>query len=157
MFDLPGFILGIRPDLQRLFPGDSRKQRVQFINWLLGPGASEYASVYDGDRPLHELSLKGHGVKGLLSLLQHSIWQQRVDVQKAFPLPKHYEDFIQWFYTHGLEEHRFWHLLSPDEKQLVMKHDEPWATRLRGRMHDSKPRFKRVPIAQRPFGVNVIG
>jgi len=157
-FDLPDFILGIRPDLHVLFPASDKRRRENFVQWLLTTGVLEYAAVGDGDLLPQNLARRGYGPGGCLTLLQQRVRAVRADVRKVFPLPRRLKDFEQWFYTHGLEELHYWRLLSPEERRLVLALPEPWASRLRDVIVAQLPVPRHsVPLDQRPFGMNVVG
>lgn len=158
MFDLPAYILGIRPDLAPLFPASDPRQRERFIHWLLSAGHLEYAAVYDDEGFMREAAAKGYGQQGRLTQLQQWIWSIRKDVRKVFRLPAQLNEFRQWFYTYGLEEHRYWKLLSNEEQQAALALPEPWCSRLKaGLVQEMKAPAPRIPFNSRPFGVNVIG
>lgn len=78
-------------------------------------------------------------------------------MQKALPLPAKQQEFIEWFYTHGLEEHGYRRFLSPVEKQLVLSMPDPWPTRLQRVISSHSDVPPVVPLKRRPFGVNLIG
>ena len=101
---------------------------------------------------------KGFGPNDSLSLLQHLILLARPDVHAAFDLPAQQEEFLKWFYTHGVEECGYWPFLSDTEKRLILGLSEPWGSRLREAILEQlPPRPSKIPFGQRPFGVNLIG
>ena len=155
-FELQTFILNIRPDLRKL-GFDHSKKRLEFLAWLVTSGTREYRAVGE-DPNLLKLFQENGPQSGQLSLLQTLIYIARPDVQVAFPLPAQQQAFLQWFYTHGLEEHCYWPLLSDAEKSFIMGLSGPWAVRIHPLISEFLgEQYDPMPFAQRKFGVNLIG
>ncbi|HTQ99554.1 MAG TPA: glycosyltransferase [Candidatus Acidoferrum sp.] len=77
---------------------------------------------------------------------------------QAFPQPEQRQQFLNWFYTYGVEECNLWPFLNEEEQKLVLSIGEPFRSRLRAAI--AKQQYvapKRRPFAKRKFGVNVIG
>jgi glycosyltransferase involved in cell wall biosynthesis len=156
--DLPALILSLRPDLRRSFSVDTPNERVRFIAWLIATGSSEYRAVGDDPGFIGPLAGLGYGPRGKLSLLQHLVRSARPDVRAAFRLPSQQELFLEWFYTHGVEELPVWQFLSEAEQRRVMDAPEPWGSRLKDSIErQSPPALRAKPLARRKFGVNLIG
>ena len=152
-------ILTLRPDLCRRLGFDRPEHADDYLSWLLTSGVSEYAILREPKAFFAErLWQTGFGPNGTLTRLQYLIWRIRPDVQQAFPLPDALEQLVNWFYTHGLEEHNFWHLLSDTERKRVLSLPEPWRSRLSPLVSApvSTPNDGKS-FNQRPFGVNLIG
>lgn len=157
-FDLAGFIRRIRPDLGRAFPQRDPAQRRQLLLWLLDTGRDHYRAVEDDAGLRAELGVPGEGPKGCLNLLQYHVYRQRKDVRKVFPLPARLAEFYHWYYTHGVDEHGLWALLSPDEQRHMLMQPAADKAPARSAVVDwLLPQALRQPLLERPFGVNVIG
>ncbi|MDD2759128.1 MAG: glycosyltransferase [Methylomonas sp.] len=156
-FELQTFILNIRPDLRKL-GFDLADRRIHFLAWLVTSGTKEYRAVMEDPGFLQLLSPKQSNKQNQLTPLQTLIFLMRPDVQSAFPLPSQINGFLQWFYTYGVEECGYWPFLSDAEKRLVLEQSEPWGSRLKKVILDLvPPQAIKTPLAQRPFGVNLIG
>lgn len=156
-FELQTFILNIRPDLRKL-GFDLADHRQHFMGWLVTAGTKEYRAVMEDSDFLQFLSSMQSNKQNHLTPLQTLILLMRPDVQSAFPLPAQINGFLQWFYTHGIEECGYWPFLSDAEKRLILEQPEPWGSRLKKAILDQvPPKFPKIPLAQRPFGVNLIG
>jgi glycosyltransferase involved in cell wall biosynthesis len=156
--DLKTLILNLRPDLREKLGFARAENEDAFLAWLVTNGVKEYKSLHDDPWFLSSLQApvnrRDHG----LTQLQYLVWLARPDVQSIFSLPDQKVAFFQWFYTHGLEEHGYWPLLSKQEKQYVLNLPEPWRSRIQTAiLQKLEPAESRIPFAQRPFGVNVVG
>lgn len=156
--DLKTLILDSRLDLREKL-GFSRAENADaYLAWLVTNGVNEYKSLYDDAGFLSSLQAPVNRRDLSLTQLQHLIWTARPDVQSAFSLPGQQIEFLQWFYTHGLEEHGYWPLLSEQEKQLLLELPEPWRSRIQTAiLQKLEPTEPRIPFTQRSFGVNLIG
>lgn len=115
----------------------------------------EYPSLLEDDTFLHELATTS--IEGVLSELQRVVLLLRPDVQAAFPLPDNLNEFLDWFYTHGVEECGIWPFLSDTERKRIQELPEPWTVRLAGVQRDHKPPAATYSTSEYPFGVNIIG
>lgn len=158
MIDLPILILLLRPDLRRSYSVDSPRERARFVAWLISTGSREYCAVSDDPYFVGLLASVGYGPGRKLSLLQHLVRSARPDVRATFRLPSQHELFLEWFYTHGVEELPLWRFLSAAERDRVMNAPEPWGSRLNSPLVRKLPPAPRlVPLARRKFGVNLVG
>lgn len=129
MFELSKLILQIRPDLCEIFALKNFKYSDKFLSWLITTGISEYQAIGEDHEFIKFISSSKKLQNSSLTLLQVLVRSATADVEKAFPLPKMQKEFLVWFYTHWLEEHKFWPFLSETEKKLIIKLPEPWKTR----------------------------
>lgn len=136
----------LRPDLRKLFPMESSDQGINFMAWLINCGIKEYEALYEDHTFLEFLSREIPGLG--LTPLQALIYFQRKDVQKIYPLPEHQAEVVQWFYQHGVHEHRLERLLSFEKNPHRKICREP----------NTYPILS-IQKAEscRPFGVNLIG
>jgi glycosyltransferase involved in cell wall biosynthesis len=156
--DVKVLILDLRPDLREKLGFGRGENADAYLAWLVTNGVNEYKSLYDDAGFLSSLHASMNRRDLLLTQLQYLIWTARPDVQSAFSLPGQQIEFLQWFYTHGLEEHGYWPLLSEQEKQLLLELPEPWRSRIQTAiLQKPEPTEPRIPFTQRPFGVNLIG
>lgn len=156
MVDLPSLILQLRPDLRKL-GFDLGEQREKFLAWVVTAGVNEYKAIAE-DPKFAELMKAGSRGSEDLTPLQQLVRQARPDVRAAFPIPPDRERFLVWFYTHGVEECGFWPWLPEAEQRGLLGLSEPWGSRLCATVAKRfPPPEPRVPIGQRPFGVNLIG
>lgn len=156
-FDLQTFILNIRPDLRQL-GFNLADRRMYFLAWLVTSGTKEYRAVMEDPNFLQGLSPTQANKEHPLTPLQTLIFLARPDVQAVFPLPAQINGFLQWFYSYGVEECGYWPLLSAAEQRLVLEQPEPWGSRLKKAIvAQLPPQSPKIPLAQRPFGVNLIG
>lgn len=156
--DLKALILDLRLDLREKLGFARAENADAYIAWLVTNGVHEYKSLYDDPGFLSSLQAPVNHRNLSLTQLQYLIWTARPDVQATFSLPDLQAEFLQWFYTHGLEEHGYWLFLSKQEKQFVLKLPEPWQSRLQTAiLKKLEPAELRIPFAQRPLGVNLIG
>ena len=111
-FDLSRLILTLRPDLQKLFALSGKHAYAAYCAWLITAGKKEYQAVSEDIRFIQSL-LTHHdrAAKGLTRLQQLTLIA-RPDVQAVFQMPGGLQAFKDWFYTHGLEEHDYWDLLT---------------------------------------------
>ncbi|NCC83883.1 MAG: glycosyltransferase family 1 protein [Clostridia bacterium] len=151
--DLPfllDLIRELRPDLCRLFPAqEDASGWDRWMGWLVTCGVKEYRALTENEQFRHYLAQPS--VTPPLTRLQHLIYQERPDVQKACPLPQRLHDFVAWFYHHGVAEHELWPLLSEEEQSRTLTSAlDPFF-----RTGDNK---HPLPLAAtRPHGVNLIG
>ena len=156
--DVPRLILELRQDLCQKFGFDRPENSDAFLAWLVTSGINEYEALRDDPRLLGDLQKTGFGPGGKFKRLHYLIWTARPDVQQAFPLPQKSAEFLAWFYTYGLEEHRFWQYLSSSERHFVARLAEPWYSRIRTALSTSlQAPVARVAFKDRPFGVNLVG
>lgn len=158
MFDIRILILELRPDLRRNFRYSLTKNTEAFLIWMLSSGIWEYAALRCSAELLEEFQSPEVGLNRRLKRIQYLIWKSRPDLQQEFPLPKATEKYIAWFYTHGLEEYKFWNFLTTAEQAYVLQFSEPWHSRIRFALSSViiAPEV-RVPFKDRPLGVNLIG
>jgi glycosyltransferase involved in cell wall biosynthesis len=157
-FDIRALILELRPDLRQKFGISSPANDDAYLSWLLNSGINEYAALHDALDLLADFQAPGFGPNGKLKKLQYLIWEARPDVQKVFPLPEKCLEYLDWFYTHGLEEHGFWHFLSTAEHADVLQLPEPWQSRIQSVLSTIvRTPEPRILIKNRLFGVNLIG
>lgn len=153
-----GLILELRPDLCRKFGLDPAERADAYLPWMISNGIKEYAALDDAPALPADLQAPGFGPNGQLKKLQYLVWQDRPDVQQAFPLPAKTAEYLGWFYTYGIEEYRFWHSLSAAEQTFVLQIPEPWHSRIRSALsrlvREPEPS---VSFDKRRFGVNLIG
>ena len=140
----------LRPDLRRKFPTRTAQDRWRWLAWLVTNGVKEYRILHEAKgfinrlhTPLPELDV---------TLLQWLVYLARSDVQRVFTLPEDRDEFVQWFYWHGVFEHELLPFLPPEE-----------ISRLKGDAFFGS-RYADVPVVQptavppkRRFGVNLIG
>ncbi len=157
-FELSRLILTLRPDLQKLFALSDKHAHDAYYAWLITSGKKEYKSVSEDPQFLQSLSAPKNRLANKLTRLQALILIARPDVREAFPLPLCAQAFIEWFYTHGLEEHDYWDFLTLKEKAHVLGLSEPWLTRLKEITQRSQSRaLPTIPFKKRDYGVNLIG
>lgn len=158
MFELSKLILQLRQDLRENFKFHYVSRTDEFTFWLITSGHREYKALKENRDFLNLLDSKHHISNCVLNQLQYMIYLSRADIQKAFPLPSRKQEFLIWFYTHGLEEHDYWQWLSCCEKKLVNQLPEPWLTRLSPfTINNSAIRKPVVTFKNLYFGVNLIG
>lgn len=156
MLDVLSLILSLRPELARERGFSRSGNRQEFLSWLITDGAREYKVVLE-DPQLRALLAKTTKGKHL-TVLQEAVLRRRPDVLAAFSLPDQLNEFLGWFYTHGVEECGIWPLLAETEKQRVLAQPEPWATRLSATINQHEANHEEItPFSHRKFGVNLIG
>lgn len=142
---LYSLIRRLRPDLARLFP-EKRNGCRKFITWLMADGTKEYAALRE-DQAFQDFL--GRKIPGLgMTILQALLYNERKDVQKAFPLPEGQSDFIAWFFRYGVIEHELWSKLTNAEFEIVRKQHPHIAVR---------EIQERTAQAAYLFGVNLVG
>jgi hypothetical protein len=153
--DIRALILSLRADLCRRFGFDKPEKQQAFLAWLVTGGMQEYAALAEdaGFRTL----LQGHEPGAPLSRLQQCVWDARVDVQETFALPEQRAEFMQWFLIHGVGEHGLWPFLSAQEKRDAAFLEGPWQADLLSRAVNELAQEAPMELAQRPFGVNLVG
>ena len=156
MISLPHLILGLRPDLRNQHGLDADSGAARLLGWLLVSGTREYAALLE-DTSWMQVPIKG-GPRHGLSTLQYVTYGMRPDLQAAFPLPRSKAAFLDWFYTHGIEEFPIWRFLTAPEQQRALLSPEPWASRMKS-IAESTAAWPptRIAVGKRPFGVNLIG
>ncbi len=157
MLDCKAVIALLRPDVLEACKTVSRFSPIQFRQWLLVHGLCQYPELAT-DRELRIYAMaKNRKDNHELTTLQRLIYDARHDLKAAFSLDTQKQQFLWWFYTYGLNEHKFWFYLCEVEKEFVRGLPSPWATRLIeiDRTGSDKTAVKK--FKQRSFGVNVIG
>ena len=147
----------LRPDAREACKTCGRFSPLKFKQWLLVYGLFQYPELVAVTELKKFAMAKNRKDKYALTTLQRSVYNARPDLKAAFSLDTQKQQFLWWFYTHGLNEHKFWFYLSNAEQEFVRSLPLPWAARLvefEGTRTDktSGKKFK-----QRSFGVNVIG
>lgn len=142
----------LRPDLRRQMPLRGASAAWRWWQWLVTSGCKEYRILQEDEAFLRAL----HGpapVPGI-TLLQWLIYSARSDVQQAFPLPERWDDFVQWFYWHGVFEHELAPLLPQETIERLQR--DPFFAERYAQVTLSRP-ISNDNVAARPFGVNLIG
>lgn len=158
MLDCKALIALLRPDVREACKSVGRFSPFKFKQWLLVHGLFQYPGLAT-DRELKTYWMaKNRNDKHGLSTLQQLIYDARSDLQTAFPLDTQKQQFLWWFYTLGLNEHKFWFYLSEAEQEFISSLPAPWGARLRelGKYNVADKASVRK-FKQRSFGVNVIG
>ena len=151
-------ILLLRHDVRRACKSEGRFSTKKFKFWLLAYGLAQYPQLTK-DQEIRKFAIADHRKnKHGLTNLQQSIYNARSDLQVAFSLDTHKQEFLWWFYTFGLNEHKFWFYLSQAEQDFVRNLPAPWAARLveLQEIETSSNGFVKK-LNRRSFGVNVIG
>lgn len=158
MFDIKKLILSLRLDLCEKF-GFRRKRNLDlFLSWLIISGVKEYASLIDDTKFIQFLDEKISKYRFSLTKLQYLIYKARSDVRTVFKLPADRDDYLVWFYTHGLLEHGYWNYLTDLEKKVVLQMPEPWRSRLKPVINEYPRKvYIAKPFSRRKFGTNLIG
>jgi glycosyltransferase involved in cell wall biosynthesis len=161
MLGIQTLILELRPDLRFILGKDLSEDSDAYLGWLLTSGIREYAALRDGSvlsTLLVDFQMQGFGPSGTLRKFQYLVWKARPDVQQVFPLPDKRTEYLDWFYTHGLEEHGFWYFLTSVEQTYVLQLPEPWHSRISKTLLElTKTPEPRISFNDRPFGVNLVG
>lgn len=142
---LVSLIRNLRPDLCKLFK-TSNEVSLELATWLITSGKSEYRILAENGnfRNIFTKPLKVLGITPVEAL----IYLERPDVQKSFPLPREKENFRQWFFMHGVDEHKVLDFLDEAGKeQYYALHPE--------KLPENSAALQAEP--ERPFGVNLIG
>lgn len=154
--DLRTLILGLRLDLRQKFFRPEGLDEQAFLSWLITSGAAEYPALFEDKKFCAELAEPSDFMGCHLSRLQVALLGMRPDLLAAFPLPEKKNEFLRWFYTHGIEEHAIWPFLSAEEQEAALRQAPPWGQRIQARANAfAKP--VSTPIAGWDFGVNLIG
>ncbi len=151
-------ILLLRHDVRLACKSEGRFSTKQFKFWLLAYGLAQYPQL-SKDQELRKFAIADNRKnKHGLTNLQLSIYDARSDLQVAFSLDTNKQEFLWWFYTFGLNEHKFWFYLSQAEQEFVRGLHAPWAARL-AELEESKVSSNGYAqeLKRRSFGVNVIG
>jgi len=151
-------LLLLRHDVRLACKSDGRFSTKKFKFWLLAYGLAQYPQLAE-DQKLRKFAIADHRKnKHGLTNLQQSIYDARLDLQVAFSLDTQKQEFLWWFYTFGLNEHKFWLYLSEVEQDFVRRLPAPWAARL-VELEESKVFYNdsAKELKKRSFGVNVIG
>ena len=158
LLDCQALILLLRPDVREACQTLGQFTPLKYQKWLLVHGLVQYP-VLAADIDLQAFAMAENcNSKFGLTTLQQLIYEARPDVQAAFSLATQKQHFLWWFYTLGLNEHKFWFYLSKAEQDFVRSLPAPWAARLLELDHahavanTQSPRFE-----ARSLGVNVIG
>ena len=157
MPDCEALIALLRPDVCEACKTRGRFSPLKFKQWLLAHGLSQYPALVDGTELNTYAMTKNRKEKYGLSTLQRSVYDARPDLKAAFSLDTQKQQFLWWFYTFGLNEHKFWFYLSEIEKDFVRGLPAPWATRLVELEGSRTDKATAKEFKQRSFGVNVIG
>lgn len=154
--NLQTLILNLRLDLRQKFWGPTGLDEPAFLSWLVTNGCAEYPALLEDKKFGAQLAQPCDWMGCHLSRLQVALLGGRPDLLEAFPLPTKKAEFLGWFYTHGIEEHAIWPLLSSEEQQAALGQAAPWGERIQARANAfAKPAC--TPMAERAFGVNLIG
>ncbi len=157
MLDFEALIALLRPDAREACKTCGRFSPLKFKQWLLVYGLYQYPELVAVTELKKFAMTKNRNDKYALTTLQRSVYDARPDLKAAFSLDTQKQQYLWWFYTHGLNEHKFWFYLSNAEQEFVRSLPVPWAARLvefEG-AHTHKTSSKK--FNQRSFGVNVIG
>jgi len=101
---------------------------------------------------------KNRKCKHGLTNLQQLVYDARPDLQDVFSLDSQKQEFLWWFYTFGLDEHKFWFYLSQAEQDFVRGLHAPWAARLVQLAESKVSSYGTAKeLKKRRFGVSVIG
>ena len=158
LLDCQALILLLRPDVREACQTFDQFTPLKYRKWLLVHGLVQYPALA-ADIDLQAFAMaENRNSKFGLTTLQQLIYEARPDVQTAFSLATQKQHFLWWFYTLGLNEHKFWFYLSKAEQDFVRSLPAPWASRLSDLDHPQT--IAHTPITKfedRSFGVNVIG
>ncbi|MGF7206206.1 glycosyltransferase involved in cell wall biosynthesis [Skermanella aerolata] len=110
-----------RPDLRAMCEADLER----FEWWLILNGAHEYGALAEIDIPQNMLAEPADvalaDVCPMLTRFMYFIWTQRADLQEVFDLgtKKSQEDFIWWYFIHGVSELKLTRLLTDEQKDFL--------------------------------------
>ena len=151
-------LLLLRHDVRLACKSEGRFSTQKFKFWLLAYGLTQYPQLAE-DQDLRKFAIAdGRKSKHGLTNLQQSIYNARSDLQVAFSLDTHKHEFLWWFYTFGLNEHKFWVYLSQAEQDFVRNLPAPWAARLvELQESETSSNGSAKELKRRSYGVNVIG
>ena len=156
--DLIHLILILRSDLIKLFGFDTCISSDKFLAWLINTGVKEYCTL--GESLQFKNLLNQQDSQLGLTRLQAAIYRCRPDVQQGIELPKDRDQFINWFYTHGIGEHNLLQILSTEDQffalQAAKKACSPWLHKL-GEQFTQLHYVDTLQLQPHPFGVNLIG
>jgi len=163
--NLPRLILELRADLRHRFGFDRPERSDDYLSWLLTSGLREYHAFHDDSASLQDLvSRYSQTTFQGLTNFQAAIYRARHDVQKVFQLPEMRQQFLQWFWCHGVGEIGLWPVLTPAEKKtalrMALERRSPWLKQLTALARADRAVLETltsVPLAALPFGVNLIG
>lgn len=156
--DLPRLILDLRADLRLRLGFDQADRHDVYVDWLITSGLEEYKALEETNSL--DPWLADQVTDAGLSRLQYLLWRARADVQQAFPLPEQVDDYLAWFFRHGVGEHMawLWRRLTPTEQRKACLTDGPWQPVLLDRsVNDLLAEPDDAPAGQRPWGVNLVG
>ena len=157
MLDYEALIFLLRPNIREACKTRGRFSPLKFKQWLLVFGLSQYPELV-ADTKLKKFAMaKNRKDKYALTTLQGSIYSARPDLKAAFSLDTQKQQYLWWFYTYGLNEHKFWFYLSNAEQEFVRSLPVPWAARLFELEETRTDKASVKKFKQRSFGVNVIG
>ena len=157
MLDCRALIALLRPDVREASTSVGRSSVVKFKRWLLVHGLAQYPVLLaDHDLKIYALT-KIRNRKYTLTTLQRSVYDARPDLKAAFSLDTQKQQYLWWFYTYGLNEHKFWFYLSDAEQKFVRNLPVPWAARLAELDKTGNDKTAVKKFKQRSFGVNIIG
>jgi glycosyltransferase involved in cell wall biosynthesis len=157
--NLNNLILELRKDIRYKFPLFLKNNSIEFQYWLLTSGINEYASI-KLDSKFKALMTSPSNTKGL-SLLQEIVWLNRPDVQKIYHIHENVPEYLNWFFVHGVGEHKLWPLLTLEERFRACKQNGPWQKELllefllQAEKDLLNPNSKQEVTGD--FGVNLIG
>jgi glycosyltransferase involved in cell wall biosynthesis len=158
LLDYKALIALLRPDVREACKTIGSFSSFKFKQWLLVHGLCQYP-VLVADTELKRFAMtKNRKDKYGLTTLQRAIYDARADLKAAFSLDTQKQQFLWWFYTFGLNEHKFWFYLNEAEQEFVRGFPAPWAARLL-ELEECNAAAKALvkDFKQRTFGVNVIG
>jgi hypothetical protein len=147
----------LRPDVREACTAVGRFSPLKFKHWLLVHGLCQYPELVCDTELKRFAMTKNRKDKNGLTTLQRSIYDGRSDLKTAFSLGTQKQQFLWWFYTYGLNEHKFCFYLSEIEKEFVRGLPDPWADRLVELEGVRTDQTTLKAFKQRSFGVNVIG
>lgn len=154
--DLTELILLLRPDLCRRYKFDRKENKTAFLSWLVTSGLREYRALAQDEDLKEKLTQSADDEN--LNVLQHLVWHARPDVGLALNGKSTGNDFKNWYYTHGILEHRLWPWLSVAERVRALNYPSPWPEHQLKLAHTVESDQGDVLAAwNRPFGVNIIG
>ncbi|MCK5872195.1 MAG: glycosyltransferase family 4 protein [Methylococcales bacterium] len=114
------FIWLLRADIRGDHSLDDIEAQKDFLIWWLQHGETEYPQIKPLNNALKSVLFEPltnypqHGFFGVSRLLRY-VYSIRLDLRKRFKLDNKADvmAFNQWFYLHGLREHKLLHLLNP--------------------------------------------
>ena len=115
MINDTAIIYMLRQDLQKKYSYGN-----DFYSWCLLTGLSEYLILGHSRSFTKLLKSKIELNNSPLTLLQYLIHKNRPDVKKIMPLPRKYNEYLGWLYTHAVNENAIWPLLDHKEKIVAL-------------------------------------